>query len=153
VSVVISQCTKLLQKEITSFGVDYRVYRFQLFPLWAEREFPAAYWRCIFSRLSNAWPGNEKCFLRLSKYKKPENEKNIKIVVIETIIRRQIKGNSGRLALRRSSAAYTRISFRPELRFLKRVHPLLVLRGFKSYVPDADTQPENEWPFHDLETP
>src|SRR5690348_8187987 len=85
--------------------------------------------------------------------KKRENEKNIKIVVIETIIRRQIKGNSGRLPPRRSPAAYTRISFRPELRFLKRVHPLLVLRGFKSYVPDADTQPENEWPFHDLETP
>jgi hypothetical protein len=88
-----------LQKEITSFGVDYPVYRLQLFPLSdAARKFPAAYWRCIFSHLSSPRLGNEKCFLHLNEApEKTENEKNIKIVVIETIIRRQIKGNSGRL--------------------------------------------------------
>jgi hypothetical protein len=70
--------------------------------------------------------------------KKTENEKNIKIVVTETIIPRQIKGNSACFDSGAIQAVTQELSFLPEPRFLKRVHPLLVLRGFKSYVRDAE---------------
>jgi hypothetical protein len=51
---------------------------------------------------------------------------------------RQIKGNSACFDFGAIQALTQELSFLPEPRFLKRVHPLLVLRGFKSYVRDAE---------------